>query len=115
MPKFIEKYGMAVRDGVYEAFMEAAQVTDLNELKEAGYSVREVLTNPPSEWDKLYILIKDNTIKCGCSIYVDWKAEEPHVTFYDSLEAKEYLRKVRSNLAVSESGPAGKPNNRRMN
>jgi hypothetical protein len=114
MSNFLEKYGRAVRDGVYEVFMEAAFVSDLKELKEAGYSVKHVLTNPLSEWDKLYILIKDEKIICGCSVYVDWKAEEPHVRFYEPLETKEYLKR----LAAPESGPAGKSKNkhtRRMN
>jgi hypothetical protein len=111
MSNFLEKYGRAVRDGVYEIFMEYAKVTDLKELKEAGYSVKHTLTNPPSEWDKLYILIKDKTIMCGCSVFVDWKAEEPHVKFYEPLETKEYLKR----LAASESVTAGKPNTRRMN
>lgn len=107
--KMLESYGLAVRDGVYELFMEAAKVTELKELKEAGFEVKEVLMNPSfSQWDKFMLLVNDKQIICGCTVVVDWDKQDIDVEFYEGLEAKEYLRKLR--LVLGETPGTSKPN-----
>lgn len=90
----MESYGLAMRDGVYETFMEYAKVTDLQELKNEGYSVKEIPLFPKTQWDKLLILVKDKKILCGCIITVDWEKLEPEVEFLEGLQAKEALRRL---------------------
>lgn len=97
----MEIYGLAMRDGVYESFMEVAKVTDLEELKAAGYSVKEFLLDKKNEWDKLLILVKEDKIYCGCTIVIITKAIEGEQTldvdveFLTGLQAKEALRRLK--------------------
>lgn len=91
----LELIGLAVRDGVYETFMEVTKTTDLKELKEGGYVVKEVPLSPdPQSMDRLYILTFGDRIICSCSLVVE-KAE-PIVKVHTALETKEILRRLKS-------------------
>lgn len=97
MGNLLQLYGLALRDGVYETFMEVTKTTDLKELKEAGYRVDEFpLSTDPASLDKLYCLVYDKekpfTLKTACSLTV--KDGEPQVKVHTPLEAKEIIRKV---------------------
>lgn len=96
MSNLLQQYGLALRDGVYETFMEVTKTTDLDELKEAGYGVDEFPLSPdPSSMDKLFLLIyrKTATIKVGCTLVINKKGE-PDVKVLTPREAKETLRRV---------------------
>lgn len=97
MSNFLQVYGLALRDGVYETFMEVTKTTDLNELRDAGYRVDEFpLSTDPVSLDKLYVLLyakeKPFIIKTACSLTV--KNGEPVVKVHTPIEAKEIVRKV---------------------
>jgi hypothetical protein len=96
----LELIGLAVRDGVYEVFMEVTKTTDLKELKEGGYVVKEVPLSPDlTSMDRLYILTHGDRIICSCSLVVE-KAE-PVVKVHTPLETKEVLRRLKSSLGES--------------
>lgn len=95
MSNLLQQYGLALRDGVYETFMEVTKTTELKELKEAGFRVDEFpLSTSPASMDKLYVLIhkETNTIKTACSLTV--KDGKPVVKVHTPLESKEVLRRV---------------------
>jgi hypothetical protein len=95
----LELIGLAVRDGVYETFMEVTKTTELKELKEAGYVVKEVPLSPdPSTMDRLYILTFGTKIICSCSLVIE-KAE-PVVKVHSPLETKEVLRHLKSTYGI---------------
>lgn len=101
----LTQIGLAVRDGVYELFMEYTRTTDLKELKESGYSVKE-LTISPDGWDKLYYLEKDKKLHCACSLVIIKKDSkpEPQVKFHTAQETLELLKYFKQqNAARSES------------
>lgn len=110
MSNFLQVYGMALRDGVYETFMEVTKTTDLNELREAGYRVDEFPLSPnPASLDKLYCLLdtkeKPFVLKTACSLTVE--NGEPVVKVHTPLEAKEIIRKV----AIAFGRKSNKPLN----
>jgi hypothetical protein len=89
----LEKIGIALRDGVYELFMEYSKTTDLKELKEAGYAVKELPLSPhPANTDKLYILTRGKVIHCACSLVII--DGEPEVKFHTPLEAIEVVKRI---------------------
>lgn len=91
----LDKIGMALRDGVYEIFMEYAKVTDLKELREKGFSVKELPLSPdPATMDKLYILTKGTFIICSCTLTV--VLGEPVVRFLNNLETFEAIQRIKA-------------------
>lgn len=113
----LEMIGIAVRDGVYEVFMEYAKVTELKELKEAGFSVSEFpLDTNPASVDKLYVLLKENKIQLGCSLTIEkviaidpYAHPEPVVRQFSALETFELIKRI--SLAGKASLSAGESNN----
>lgn len=89
----LEKLGVAVRDGVYEVFMEYTKTTDLKELKGSGHKVDEI----PLSMDglnRLYILHREKAIQIGCTVIFDHKLGDYVVKMYKPLETKELLKQV---------------------
>ena len=93
--KLFELIGLAVRDGVYETFMEVTNTTDLKELREEGYVVKELPLSPDTSLvDRLYILTHTTRIICSCSLVIE--KNEPVVKVHTPLETKELLRRLKS-------------------
>lgn len=87
----LEKLGVAVRDGVYETFMEYTKTTDLEELKASGHKVTEI----PITMDglnRLYILHKIKAIQVGCTVTLDHEIGDFVVKMHTPRETKELLR-----------------------
>lgn len=93
--RLFEEYGRALRDGVYETFMEVTGTTDLKEMREAGFRVMEIpFSSSPLELDKLLALHKDGVIKTGCTVTVE--KGEVKVKSFTGLETKELMRKIQA-------------------
>ena len=102
----LEKIGIALRDGVYEVFMGMTDTTDLKELKEKGFAVKEMPLSPhPASMDKLYILTNDKKIWGACSLVIN--QNEPEVKFHTPVETLEVIRRI--TRAGNERVPASKP------
>ena len=94
----LEKMGEAVRDGVYEIFMEYTKTTDLKELRTSGHAVTEI----PLAMDGLnrfYILHLNQAIQVSCSLQFDHEVGEFMVKVHAPKESMEILRRISAGQA----------------
>ena len=94
----LEKMGEAVRDGVYEIFMEYTKTTDLEELRASGHAVTEI----PLAMDGLnrfYILHRNQAIQVSCSLQFDHEVGEFMVKVHTPKESMEILRRISAGQA----------------
>lgn len=92
MSKLLENIGLAVRDGVYETFMMYTNTTDLQELKESGYTVKEFPLGT-NKIDRLYVLQLGNTIHLSCSLE-QITTDDVEVKMFTPLETSGILKSI---------------------
>ena len=95
----LEKLGTAVRDGVYETFMEYTKTTDLEELRASGHAVTEI----PLAMDGLnrfYILHRNQAIQVSCSVEFDHEVGDFIVKIHTPRESKEILQRISAGQAL---------------
>lgn len=94
----LEKLGEAVRDGVYETFMEYTKTTDLKELRASGHAVTEI----PLAMDGLnrfYILHRNHAVQVSCSVQFDHEIGDFVVKIHTPLETIEVLKRISAGQA----------------
>lgn len=95
----LEKMGEAVRDGVYETFMQYADVVDLESLRSSGHAVTEI----PLAMDGLnrfYILHRNQSIQISCSMQFDHEVGEFVVKAHTPIESIEILKRISTGQAT---------------
>ena len=95
----LEKMGVAVRDGVYETFMQYTNTVDLKGLSASGHAVTEI----PLAMDGLnrfYILHRNQAIQVSCSVQFDHEIGEFIVKVHTPRESVEVLKRISAGQAT---------------